>query len=71
MVLKLAAYLISHSDHLTHLQVLHGRTQVSDRTESQTAVTLVGKAMDSISVTVTTAAHGKIKKCICPPQYLR
>lgn len=35
------SYLISHPHHLAHLQVLHRRTQVSDRTESQTAVALV------------------------------
>lgn len=46
---KCLSYLIRHSHHFTHLQVLHRRTQVSDWTKSQTAVTLVMKATEDIS----------------------
>lgn len=35
------AYLVNHSHHLTHVQVFHRGTQVSDGSEAQAAVTLV------------------------------
>lgn len=46
---KCWSYLICHPHHFTHLQVFHRRTQVSDWTKSQTAVTLVMKATEDIS----------------------
>lgn len=43
---EVCTYLIADSHHFTHFQILYGRTQVSDRAKSQTAVALEIKPTD-------------------------